>query len=461
MTKERKGLSIVTGPLPEGRCLAGFSGGADSTALMLLLAAERDKGHVFPEAVHVNHGLRGEESDEDEAFCRNVCDTLEIPLHVLRIDLGGKKDENSCREERFRCFRTVMEETGIRHLILAHNREDLAETFLMRLIRGTGPEGLACMSGKDEREGYSIWRPLLAVGRDEIRSELSKCGCRWREDSLNEADSYLRNRIRRRLLPLMEEMGGDVSRKIAHTAAIITEENRMLNEKVLSFLTNHSGEGWLDCEALNHVPRAMRNRILRAWWKRYARLPEEHALSAAKTAELAALSESVKGKINLPGGIYAVKCRHGLYITGTAGRTDAEIPITLQVPGEVNLGEISLTFEDSKGNPGNGITEQEVPEEMLHGCILRTRRNGDRIRPFGMNGSKKLQDYFVDRKVDEPVRSRIPLICRGSEVLMAAGVGTGNIPEWKRENRNIRIVWKGKMPWRPEERLCRTNESEF
>ena len=109
----------------------------------------------------------------------------------------------------------------------------------------------------------------------------------------------------------------------------------------------------------------------------------------------------------------------------------------------------------------DGITEQEVPEEMLHGCILRTRRNGDRIRPFGMNGSKKLQDYFVDRKVDEPVRSRIPLICRGSEVLMAAGVGTGNIPEWKRENRNIRIVWKGKMPWRPEERLCRTNESEF
>ena len=103
-------LSKKLGELPEGRVLAGFSGGADSTALMFLLAAARDNGRIQPEAVHVNHGLRGAESDGDEAFCAGFCRELGIPLHIERAGLDGRTDENACREERFRCFRKVMEE---------------------------------------------------------------------------------------------------------------------------------------------------------------------------------------------------------------------------------------------------------------------------------------------------------------------------------------------------------------
>ena len=135
------------GYIPEGRILAGFSGGADSTALILLLAAERDAGRNEPEAVHVNHGLRGSESDMDETFCRTTCERLKIPFHVIRPDLRGRSDENSCRDARFAAFDTVMKKTGIRILALGHNRNDVSETFMMRLLRGAGPDGLSCMNG--------------------------------------------------------------------------------------------------------------------------------------------------------------------------------------------------------------------------------------------------------------------------------------------------------------------------
>ena len=100
MMKAMEELRKRLDSLPEGRCLAGFSGGADSTAMILLLAAERDAGRIQPEAVHVNHGLRGAESDGDEAFCRQLCERLQIPFHAERAELDGKSDENACREAR-------------------------------------------------------------------------------------------------------------------------------------------------------------------------------------------------------------------------------------------------------------------------------------------------------------------------------------------------------------------------
>ena len=452
MTTAMEELRKRLDSLPEGRCLAGFSGGADSTAMILLLAAERDAGRIQPEAVHVNHGLRGGESDGDEAFCRQLCERLRIPFHAERAELDGKSDENACREARFRCFRKVMEGTGIRTLLLAHNRDDLAETFLMRLIRGAGTEGLACMSGLDARDGYTIRRPMLKMGREEIRHALSEEGVPWREDSLNESSAYLRNRIRGRLMPLLNELGSGAAERIAKTAELVTGENRMLQDMAESFLAAHADGRTLDAEALGKQPEAMRLRILRAWWKRNAPETDEHALNAAQTEALAALAAAPKGKINLPGGLHAVKGRQGLHLTGFPAEAQEEVPFEPEIPWKTVFGGIRLTAGPGEGNPGNGKTEQEVPEDFLRGCVIRTRRNGDRIRPFGMEGSRKLQDYLTDRGIDEALRDRIPLVCRGNEVLLAAGVGAGAVPRWSAEARNIRVKWTGRMPWTAEER---------
>ena len=434
--------------IPSGRCLIGFSGGADSTALLLLLAEERNSGRIEPEAVHVNHGLRGAESDGDEAFCRRLCEKLTIPFHTVRTELDGKNDENTCRRERFRCFRETMEKTGIQTLVLAHNRDDLAETFLMRLMRGAGMEGLACMSSFDTREDFQICRPLLGAGRDEIREALRREGAAWREDSTNGSDLYLRNRIRHQLIPLMEEMSAGISGRIAQTAEIINRENRLLQAEAERFLTIYSDSMQIDAEALKKVPDALLNRIPRAWWRKSVPEREEHALNAAQTAELASLVRAERGKINLPGGMTAVKGRHGIYLTGFPKGPIREIPFHPGENGRICFGALTLAVCASEGTPGNGTTEQEVPEGFFTGCVLRTRKEGDRIRPFGLKGTRKLQDYLTDRGIDEPVRDRIPLLCRGNEVLLVAGVGAGAVPRWNEEIKNIRLKWFGPMPWK-------------
>ena len=440
-------LRTQLGDMPEGRCLAGFSGGADSTAMIMLLAAERDAGRLLPEAIHVNHGLRGAESEEDESFCRRICEELRIPIHTERVRLNEKSDENACREARFRCFRKVMDETGIRTLILAHNMDDLAETFMMRLIRGAGTEGLACMSERDERSSYTIFRPLLKISRKKIRETLMQHGIHWREDSLNESEDYLRNKVRSRLIPLLNELNEGATRRIANTAEIINGDNQVLQKITEDFLAANSNGRMIDAEALKRQPEALLCRILRCWWKRNMPDLEEHTLNARKTAELTALARSERGKINLPGGYYAEKGKTGMYLTGFPKKPPVEIPYIPGSSGETVFGDVCLITEPSEGNPGNGITEQEVPEEFLAGCVIRTRREGDRIRPFGMEGSRKLQDYLTDRGIDEPLRDQIPLICRHNEVLLAAGVGAGAVPKWNAQKKNIRLKWEGKMPW--------------
>ena len=111
------------------------------------------------------------------------------------------------------------------------------------------------------------------------------------------------------------------------------------------------------------------------------------------------------------------------------------------------FGRFALHIDRSEGNSGDGKLEQEVPESFTHGCVIRTRRPGDRITPFGMKGSRKLQDYLTDRGIDEPWRDEIPLLCRGNEVLLAAGVGAGDIPRWRQDPGNVRLKWRGDMPW--------------
>jgi len=438
------------GKLPEGRYLAGFSGGADSTAMIRLLSLDAAAGKIQIEAFHVNHGLRGAESDGDEAFCREVCKELGIPFRAAKADLGGRTDENACREARFRLFRERMEETGVRNLILAHNRDDQAETFLMRLMRGAGMEGLGCMSARDERDGILILRPMLKMSREEIREALREDGFPWREDSTNESGDYLRNRVRKALIPLMEDMTEGAAEHIARTAEILGEENRMLQETAERFLRANATGCSLAAEPLAKLPEAMRKRMLRTWWQENAPERKEHALSARQTEELEALVHRERGRINLPGGLHAVRGKQALHLTGLPETKWEEIPYR---NGILRMGGIELRTLESQGGPGNGKRNQEIPEDFLKGCTVRTRRDGDRIRPFGMDGTRKLQDYLTDRGIDEPWRDRIPLLCRGNEVLLAAGIGAGGVPRWNPEEKNLRLEWRGRMPW------CRT-ESE-
>lgn len=315
MTEKWESLRRRLRPVPEGKCLLGLSGGADSTALLHLLLPMRDAGTVFPEAVHVNHGLRGDASDGDEAFVRSLCERTGVPLHTVRVDLAGRRDENAARIRRYEAFGAVLREREIPVLVLAHQRDDQAETFLLRLLRGAGPEGLRAMRPREEREGYAIIRPMLDISGRELRDALEADGLSWREDGTNQETRYLRNRIRLELLPLMEEMAPGAGARAARAAGLIGQDGDALSLRAEKLLAGHSGPGWIGTAPLLEEPEAVRSRMLRGWWERNAPPRDERSLSFEQTARLESLLEAPCGAVvNLPAGRRARRRRDRLIL---------------------------------------------------------------------------------------------------------------------------------------------------
>ena len=437
-------LSGKLSPISKGRYLLGLSGGADSTALMLMLLPEIRAKRILVEAVHVNHGLRGNESDGDEQFCKELCKKEGIPLHLYRAELAGRTDEAAAREARYGFFRKLYSETEADALILAHHADDQAETFLMRLLRGAGPEGLECMKADETVNGIRILRPMLSLRREEIRDALRADSAAWREDSSNDDTIYLRNRIRRELMPVLESISGTAAEKICRAAVLIGKDNDALNGEAERILNRDATDCRLNAETLKTAPSALRSRVLRMWWNANGPALEEHALSCEQTEALEGLLYTGKGKINLPGGMYAVRTGKYLFLQGNEDTPPEQVTVT---GPETVFGTFLLKETPSEGNPGDGKRSQEVPENFTRGCVIRTRKPGDRIRPFGSTGSRKLQDYLTDRKIAEPYRDRIPLLCRGDEVLLVCGVGAGSIPRLDSKTPSVRLTWHGEMPW--------------
>lgn len=434
-------------PVPNGRYLLGLSGGADSVALLLMLLPAVRENLISLEAVHVNHGLRGSESDDDERFCTALCRKESVPLYTCRADLSGKRDEASAREARYAIFRKRYEEYNADALILAHQADDQAETFLMRLLRGAGPDGLSCMKEDETVGSIRILRPMLAIKREEIRSALSAEGIPWREDTSNHDLSYLRNRIRDELVPALIRISPTAVDKICSTAAMTGEDNRTLNAQATNILKAVT-DGWvLDAKALARETTALRRRVLRLWWNQQAPDMKEHALSSSQTGALDKLLDIPRGKIILPGGMNAIRTGRFLFLKNA----DKTVPDPVPISGkETVFGEFRLTMTESEGSPGDGKKTQEIPVGFINGCVIRTRKPGDRIRPFGSSGSRKLQDYLTDRKIEEPFRDRIPMLCRDGEVLLVCGVGAGDIPAWDQNTPAVRLTWYGKTPWNKE-----------
>ncbi len=454
MTTSLAELSRRLTSVPDGKYLLGLSGGADSVALLLMLLPEIRGGRIRAEAVHVNHGLRGEASGEDARFAASLCERENIPFHLYRADLRGRRDENTAREERYRCFRECLRETGADGIILAHHADDLAETMLMRLLRGTGPDGLGAMRPETEAMGMRILRPMLTIGREEIREALRKDGIPWREDESNGDPAYLRNALRQEIMPRLEKLAPGAGLKMARTALMLGEDSLALRQEAQRILDAAAEEDRLDTDRLKDLPPALTYRVLRMWAGEIIPERKQHELTAEQTERLAGLLRQERGTVNLPGGIRVIRGKRWLYadrgeeFTGTKFASE-EIPWK---DPETAFRGITLRRRTDGVFPGDGKHSQAVPAGFAGGCVLRTRRQGDRIRPFGSSGTRKLQDYLTDRGIEAFWRDRIPLLCRGSEVLLAAGVGAGNIPRMNPEEQTEMLEWSGEMPWTETEK---------
>lgn len=406
------------------RLLVGLSGGADSVALAYLLMQQG----VELRAVHVNHGLRGEASDEDEAFVCRLCKAWGMPLDVYRAVPPAHPGEDWARQARYGFFRQAMAEHGAEAIALAHHRDDQAETFLLHLLRGAGLTGLTAMEQDCQVLGVRVIRPLLRVSRQELRELLSRESIPWREDASNQDTRYLRNALRCQVLPLLEQLAPGATGRIASTAGLLR-----LDEEALALTANALavGEPYMSLAELEKLPVGLVHRLLRQWWQRCATPQEERSLSRQQTEALASLVKAPAGsKCNLPMGWQGYRGWTHLHLLG----------------GESSC-SVRLSVSDGAAFHGDGRKMQAMPRSLYEQCVVRTRQPGDWISPFGQSGRQSMQDYFVNRRVDAPFRDHVPLLCLGSQVMLVAGVGAGAVPAFDPANDNLMLSWMGDMPW--------------
>lgn len=256
----------LTTPPRAGACLVGFSGGLDSTVLLHLLAADADIRGNGLRAIHVHHGLHAD-ADAWAAHCQRSCDALDVPLSIVRVDVDGASGlglEGAARDARHRAFAQALRDDEI--LALAHHRDDQAETFLLRALRGSGVDGLAAMRPWRAYANGWLWRPLLDVARDALQAHATAHDLAWIEDASNRDPRFDRNFLRNEVMPLLRKRWPQASDNLARCAALNAQAADLLELEDASALRRAMRDDrTLDVDSLRAIPRERRARVLRRW----------------------------------------------------------------------------------------------------------------------------------------------------------------------------------------------------
>jgi tRNA(Ile)-lysidine synthase len=427
------------------RVLVGLSGGADSVALLLLMCElERDGALTVAGAAHLNHQLRGGEADEDEAFCARLALTLDVPFLAERMDVAAlaraqkRSVEDAARVARLAFFERAAAALGADVIAVAHTKEDQAETFLLRLLRGSGTRGLAAIHPRvrlpTEAPAARRWviRPLLDVARADLRAYLAGRGQAFREDSSNADVAIPRNRIRHELIPSLESrFSPRVTEVLAREAALARQDEEFLQAEAIKLaarivLTDVAVR--IDATGLSCAPRALSSRVAQAALERMA---GSKSITCDHVERLLALADgAAEGcAVSLPGQ-YAVRAGGSIVLRPGRGRTPGNsFAFSLSIPGEVELGSQGLAVGAQLAAGGAPIGENRrqskwaargsevgVATRALElPLVVRNRRPGDRFRPLGAPGGRKLQDFLVDRKVPRDERDALPLVVDGRD----------------------------------------------
>lgn len=392
--------------------LVALSGGADSVALLLeLLSLQRDGTIGGIAAAHLNHGIRGEEADADEAFVRSLCDSLGIRLISERIDVpaiakrNGQSLELAARSVRYAFLEEARKKAGCELIALGHHRDDQSETLLLHLLRGSGTNGLAGMRFRSGR----LIRPLLMTPKSEILSYLASRNQAYRTDSSNASIDVTRNRIRLQVMPVLESVHSSAQKALADAAFRVAEDVDYL-ESLADEAFRFAG---CDREKLCMLPRPIRLRVLKRM------LPYDDYSSADLNRLDTLLSGQTGDCATLKNGFVAWLDARNLRFDRTHEEAFS-IPVPEQ--GTVRLPHGTLTVSDAKTAilPSGGFDAYVDADRIVGKTIVRSPHVGDRFRPFGMRGSKLLSDFLIDRKVPRFERA-IPLVCDEAGILFVAG----------------------------------------
>ncbi len=412
--------------VPGEKLVVGLSGGMDSVCLLYVL---KGLGYEL-EAVHVNHGIRGQEADRDEAFAKELCRKEEIPFHGFRFDVPSisKKEhlseEEAGRNVRRQAFAEILEKTGAAHIALAHHGNDRAETMLFHLIRGTGIKGLTAMKPAEGK----IIRPLLWAERKDIENYVKAQGYSFVEDETNASTDYTRNKIRHQVIPVLEEINSkstahlcSAAEKLSAVAEYLDRETEKLcrlsavmyeNEVQILKSSLYQGDAVLRIPVLQKCMEYLTGSLANITEEHYSRLLELFEMQTGK-------------ELHLPYGTAAERTYEGIRIYFREEMKDTE---TVKITGEGIYFFGGMTFEVSieewnerKMFPIKNYTKCFDYDKILKGVFLRTRQTGDYLEINKFHGKKALQDYLVNEKVPKADRDRVVLLADGSHILWVVG----------------------------------------
>lgn len=435
----RKTIAAHQMSAPGETVLVGVSGGADSVCLLHALKALQKELEIHLAAAHLNHGIRGEEADRDAAFVKNLCDNWQIPYYEKKEDIPALakamevSEETAGRLARYQFFQELCREKSFDRIATAHNRDDQAETVLMRVIRGTGMEGL---SGIRYVRQDGVIRPLLDVERTQIEGYCQENNLTYCTDSTNQEDTYTRNRIRHRLLPLLKaEFNPNISGALAALAQNMAEDGDFLKgyaHRLYRQMNNPAPSHkpvLLDMESLELVQESIRSRLILlaaqdAMGKDY-RLERCHM-----EAVFGLLGKETGTAVTLPKGLCAV-VRYGWIAFETpeeqaqlAGADFADgLHYEVELGRAHDVGDHSVTLELKELPVSLAENQMLVDYDKIKEMPLeiRTRRRGDRIAVFKDGRERKLKDFLIDAKIPLRERGSIPLLCSGSKIIAVIG----------------------------------------
>jgi tRNA(Ile)-lysidine synthase len=414
---------------PGDRVATAVSGGADSVALLLLLLELRGELGIVLSVAHVNHKLRGEESDADECFVAELSRTHHLELHCCSAPLNqGQQSgiEAAARKLRYEFFRQIAHHHPGMKIATAHTLDDQAETVLLRILRGTGIRGLAGIHPRiilreNGRTLGEVVRPLLGFCRAEIQDFLRASGQTWREDSTNRDPSFLRNRVRHAVLPLLKEnFGPAVIENLSDLAEIARAEDA-------HWRTSHpevaAAVGELSVDSLLAFPLAAQRRLLRAWIEIQA---PQSDISFRMIEDVLNLASSAPEKaIEIPSGRRIRRTRGSLRVEASDPRNNDDVKeryeYSLPIPGEVTIAELNLRLQavltEVKDVPESERLYLLDPDRLPKVVTVRNWQAGDRFWPAYTKEPRKVKELLNDRHVTGPEKKLWPVIVAGEDLL--------------------------------------------
>ena len=405
----------------QDRIAVGVSGGADSMLLLWGLIDKQRQIGFYMEVVHVNHHLRGKESDADSKFVESFCKKHKLPVHVIDIDVKKLKEtdkrtlEESARIARYDAFESVMKKNKLYKLFLAHHKNDQAETILMHIFRGSGIGGASGIKNTEK-----IKRPLLELSKGEILKLAKEHGIEFVQDASNAENDYSRNYLRNVVLPQVEEIYPGVVNNIVRFGRRCEDIYEYLLEQIDQRLIEVNTDGVM----LNQKIFEQKLFLVREYLKKaFEKIGVFSDIEAKHYAMLYELSKAeVNKELSLPHGLYARKSYGGIKILRVRKKDNSSLEFEFVKNGEILFGSYckikTKTVSSLEVVYGEGLFVDA--SKISNNAVWRTRRVGDKFAKIG-TGSKKFNDYLTNSKVDHEKRDRMPILAVGDSVLVVAG----------------------------------------